>query len=126
VTVTFRGLGHSHQASHSNGARFAAVTERNLAKNHQRPQRTLGHVVRGRNTRIIQKHEPLVLMLQNSLKLKMAEPCIAVDPVVRSLTVQSPVRFVCVDGAIAAAELLRNRPEITSGFYRGETSQPEA
>jgi hypothetical protein len=67
VPVTFRGLGHGHQASHSNGSRFAVVTERDLAKNHQRPQRTLGHVVRGRNTRIIQKHEPLVLMLQNSL-----------------------------------------------------------
>jgi hypothetical protein len=67
VTVTFRGLGHGHQASHSNSSRFAAVAERDLAKNQQRPQRTLGHVVRGRNTRIVQKHEPLVLMLQNSL-----------------------------------------------------------
>ena len=38
----------------------------------------------------------------------MAEPCIAVDPVVRSLSVQSPVRFVGVDGVIAAAELLGN------------------
>ena len=38
----------------------------------------------------------------------MAEPCIAVDPVVRSLPVQSPVRFVGVDGVIAAAELLGN------------------
>jgi hypothetical protein len=31
VTVTFRGLGHGHQASHSDSSRFAAVTERDLA-----------------------------------------------------------------------------------------------
>ena len=39
VSVTFRGLSHSHQASHSNGSRFAAVTERDPAKNPKGPQR---------------------------------------------------------------------------------------
>ena len=36
----------------------------------------------------------------------MAEPCIAVNPVIRSIAVQCPVCFVGVDGVIAAAELL--------------------
>ena len=40
VSVTFRGLSHSHQASHSNGSRFAAVIECDPAKNHKGPQRT--------------------------------------------------------------------------------------
>ena len=35
----------------------------------------------------------------------MAEPCIAVNPVVRSLAVQCPVRFIRMNGVIAAAEL---------------------
>ena len=44
VTVTFCGFSARHQASHSNGSRFAAVTECDLAKNHQRTQRTFGHI----------------------------------------------------------------------------------
>ena len=67
VTVAFRGLGDCHQSAHANGTRVTAMTEGDLAKNHQWPQRAFGHVVRGWHQRIIQKHEPLVLMLQNSL-----------------------------------------------------------
>ena len=36
VAVTFCGFGDRHQASHSDGSCFAAVTERDLAKHHQR------------------------------------------------------------------------------------------
>ena len=67
VAVTFCGLGDRHQASHADGPILTAVTECDLAKNHQRTQRTLGHVVGGWHLWIIQKHEPLVLMLQNFL-----------------------------------------------------------
>lgn len=67
VTVTFRGLGDRHQASHARGTSMTAMPKRDLAKNDQRPQRSFGLIVRWRHAGIIQKHQPLVLMFHNSL-----------------------------------------------------------
>lgn len=67
LTVSFRGLSDGHQMSHPDGPRVTAMTERDLAKNDQWSQRAFGHIVGGRHARIVQKHEPLVLILQNSL-----------------------------------------------------------
>ena len=86
VTVAFRGLGDCHQSAHANGTRVTAMTEGDLAKNHQWPQRAFGHVVRGWHQRIIQKHEPLVLMLQNSL---LQCECLFVTHLIRNQLLQA-------------------------------------
>ena len=67
VTVSFCGLCDGHQSPHSHGTRVTAMTECDLAKQHQRTQRAFGHVVGGRHASVVQKHEPFMLMPQNSL-----------------------------------------------------------
>ena len=67
VPVTFCGLSNGHQSRHSNGTCIAAMSKRDLAKNHQWTQCSFGKIVCRRHTRIVEKHKPLVLMFQNSL-----------------------------------------------------------
>ena len=86
VAVTFCGFGDRHQASHADGSCFAAVTERDLAKHHQRTQRAFGQIVGGWHLWIIQKHEPLVLMLQNSL---LQCECLFVTHLIRNQLLQA-------------------------------------
>jgi len=54
-----------HQRRHPLGSRWAAVAEGDLAKYHQRPQRTLGQIVGRWNSGIIQKDQPLAGMFAN-------------------------------------------------------------
>lgn len=74
MTLKFRGLSDCHQLTHSYGTRMTAMTKRDFVKDDQRPQRSFGEIVRWRHTRIIQQHEPLVLMLQNSLQTANSGP----------------------------------------------------
>ena len=67
VTVSFCGLCDGHQSPHSHGTRVTAMTECDLAKQHQRTQLAFGHVGGGRHASVVQKHEPFMLMPQNSL-----------------------------------------------------------
>ncbi len=63
VTAPFRRFGDCHQRCHASRARFAAMTKCDLAKYDQWSQCPFGKIVRGRHTAVIQKHEPVVLML---------------------------------------------------------------
>lgn len=46
---------------------MAAMIKRDSAQNCEQAQRPFVHIVRGCQTRVIQKHEPFGLMLQNLL-----------------------------------------------------------
>ena len=67
MSVAFCSFGHRHQSSHSRCSRMTAMIKLDVAKHDQRTQRPFGQIIRRRDKRIIQKDEPLVLVLHNSL-----------------------------------------------------------
>ena len=65
--MPFRRLLHGPALSHARSVLRGAVAKRPFAEHDQGTQRTLGQIVRRRNTRGIQEHEPLVAMFHDPL-----------------------------------------------------------
>ena len=59
MTASTSGLGDRHQRCHPLRARVAAMTERDLSQHDQRPQSAFRQIVGRRNSRVVEKHEPL-------------------------------------------------------------------
>jgi hypothetical protein len=62
MTASTSGLGDRHQRCHPLRARVAAMAERDLSQHDQRPQSAFGQIVGRRNSRVVEKHEPLTLL----------------------------------------------------------------
>jgi hypothetical protein len=66
MTASTSGLGDRHQRCHPLRAGVAAMTERDLSQHDQRTQSAFRQIVGRGNSRVVEKHEPLAGMPEQS------------------------------------------------------------
>jgi hypothetical protein len=120
MPVRFGRFLDRHDLRHPPGTRFGTMTEGNFPQHHQRPQLLFRQIVGGRNTRVINKHQPFVVVaLKTGLQSQRLFTCVSAQLSRRDNSSRSQAASVVRpsgDNSLAWRRRWNSQPRLTHCF----------